>query len=452
MSRLDTKAARLEAQSARIQYLIGQGYTREDYKQLIILTNNWKREDGQGAERFYFAVFKGTAAMEMEHKYCASAEHRDRVIQKYKENHDRHADWKAEQKEKNKGKASSHAAASAAIKEELTKAFPGIKFSCKSESFSMGDAARIEWTDGPSPKDVEAITGKYQAGHFDGMTDMYEYSNRDSNLPQVKYVTERRNITEEFKKLVTDQLVELMGDTSAHHYEERPEGIAYQLFSATSLPAGAIVTGVERSGITCGRLVEFYKIVFTAPESSAPQQNKKEDSATAGPVETEAGEVKIIDYSERAIAVLGDTKPIKDKLKELGGKFNFRLSCGAGWIFPKTKQAEVIAALSNNNAEAKEEATTQEEEKQDPEPAKFVHDGLNEEIQKTIEFFKETDIAIHGEVSEGVKEIERKYEQPKPEIYKSLEDIEAAANSGKIISLCNLFDLVNQKKPGSAAI
>jgi hypothetical protein len=45
MSRLDTKAARLEAQSARIQYLIGQGYTREDYKQLIILTNNWKRED-----------------------------------------------------------------------------------------------------------------------------------------------------------------------------------------------------------------------------------------------------------------------------------------------------------------------------------------------------------------------------------------------------------------------
>lgn len=58
------------------------------------------------------------------------------------------------------------------------------------------------------------------------------------------------------------------------------------------------------------------------------------------------GEIQIIDYSEKAIAVIGDTKPIKDKLKELGGKFNFRLSCGAGWIFPKTKLTEVQALFN----------------------------------------------------------------------------------------------------------
>lgn len=45
--------------------------------------------------------------------------------------------------------------------------------------------------------------------------------------------------------------------------------------------------------------------------------------------------IEIIDYSERAIAVIGDTIPIKGELKELGGKFNPRLSCGAGWIFSK---------------------------------------------------------------------------------------------------------------------
>lgn len=56
--------------------------------------------------------------------------------------------------------------------------------------------------------------------------------------------------------------------------------------------------------------------------------------------------VKIIDYSEKAIAVIGDTKPIKDKLKELGGRFNFRLTCGAGWIFPKTKAYTVRKALN----------------------------------------------------------------------------------------------------------
>lgn len=50
---------------------------------------------------------------------------------------------------------------------------------------------------------------------------------------------------------------------------------------------------------------------------------------------------QIIDYSAKAIAVIGNTIPIKEELKKLGGRFNFRLSCGAGWIFPKTSLAEV---------------------------------------------------------------------------------------------------------------
>lgn len=58
-------------------------------------------------------------------------------------------------------------------------------------------------------------------------------------------------------------------------------------------------------------------------------------------VEVQAGEVQIIEYSAKAIAVIGDTKPIKDKLKKLGGRFNFRLSCGAGWIFPKSNLPNV---------------------------------------------------------------------------------------------------------------
>jgi len=51
--------------------------------------------------------------------------------------------------------------------------------------------------------------------------------------------------------------------------------------------------------------------------------------------------VEIIKYSEKSIAVIGDTKPIKDKLKELGGRFNAKLTCGAGWIFPSKKENEL---------------------------------------------------------------------------------------------------------------
>ncbi|MEO5990530.1 MAG: hypothetical protein ABIP68_02760 [Ferruginibacter sp.] len=93
-----------------------------------------------------------------------------------------------------------------------------------------------------------------------------------------------------------------------------------------------------------GHILQDYKYVFArfeeaeAPEETAPNFEK---------VEVKAGSVQIIDYSEKAIAVIGDTKPIKDKLKELGGRFNFRLSCGAGWIFPKTKLSELKNSLTN---------------------------------------------------------------------------------------------------------
>lgn len=78
--------------------------------------------------------------------------------------------------------------------------------------------------------------------------------------------------------------------------------------------------------------------LYTKPE---PKQNKPTETETI-----EAKGVQIIDYSEKAIAVVGDTRAIKDTLKSLGGRFNNRLSCGAGWIFPKSKEAAIKATLS----------------------------------------------------------------------------------------------------------
>lgn len=64
--------------------------------------------------------------------------------------------------------------------------------------------------------------------------------------------------------------------------------------------------------------------------------------------EVEAEELtkfQIIDYSEKAIAIVGDTMSIKEELKKLGGRYNPRLSCGAGWVFPKSKSAEVQSII-----------------------------------------------------------------------------------------------------------
>lgn len=57
----------------------------------------------------------------------------------------------------------------------------------------------------------------------------------------------------------------------------------------------------------------------------------------------------LVDYSEKAVAVTGDTKAYKNELKAAGGRFNAKLSCGAGWIFSKkaVKALEAIMAKAN---------------------------------------------------------------------------------------------------------
>jgi hypothetical protein len=56
--------------------------------------------------------------------------------------------------------------------------------------------------------------------------------------------------------------------------------------------------------------------------------------------------MQVVNYSDKAIAVIGNTKQVKDRLMQLGGKFNPYLKCGAGWIFSKKKEAAVLAFVS----------------------------------------------------------------------------------------------------------
>ncbi len=59
--------------------------------------------------------------------------------------------------------------------------------------------------------------------------------------------------------------------------------------------------------------------------------------------------INIVNYSEKSIAVLGDTKPIKDHLSALGGKWNPSLTHNgekvSGWIFVSSKRDDVKKIL-----------------------------------------------------------------------------------------------------------
>ena len=100
-------------------------------------------------------------------------------------------------KEKHRMKTqTSHALAAKQIRQILKQAFPTTKFSVTSDSFAGGNAVDIRWTDGPTSKQVDALTSVYKMGHFDGMTDCYKYSNSRSDLPQVKFVQTHRSLSD----------------------------------------------------------------------------------------------------------------------------------------------------------------------------------------------------------------------------------------------------------------
>lgn len=86
-----------------------------------------------------------------------------------------------------------------------------------------------------------------------------------------------------------------------------------------------------------GFILQTYK--YTSVYFKEGEGKKQEEIKPLDEVKVE--DIEIIDYSEKAIAVIGNTKPIKEELKSLGGRFNFRLSCGAGWVFPKSKREEI---------------------------------------------------------------------------------------------------------------
>jgi len=84
------------------------------------------------------------------------------------------------------------------------------------------------------------------------------------------------------------------------------------------------------------------EFAYTAGDENNIHIKKNNTTPPNEPKETSTGNCRVVEYSEKAVAVFGDTKAIKDELKAMGGRFNSRLTFNgkklAGWIFPKSKE------------------------------------------------------------------------------------------------------------------
>lgn len=86
----------------------------------------------------------------------------------------------------------------------------------------------------------------------------------------------------------------------------------------------------------------------TAPATPAPAPAPEVNTVDINPANApQVLNFTVVDYSEKAFAVIGDTKDIKDQLGALGGRYNPRLKCGKGWIFSKKRRAQVDQLLAS---------------------------------------------------------------------------------------------------------
>jgi hypothetical protein len=76
------------------------------------------------------------------------------------------------------------------IRTELKKAFPGQKFSVKSDYNSID----VRWTNGPSEETVKSVVGQYQTGHYEEITKEFGF---DSSPYYNKYLFFQREIDQE---------------------------------------------------------------------------------------------------------------------------------------------------------------------------------------------------------------------------------------------------------------
>lgn len=62
------------------------------------------------------------------------------------------------------------------IRKALKEAFPGVKFSVRSDVYSGGSSINVRWTDGPTAKMVESVAGTFSGAYFDGSIDYKGYT------------------------------------------------------------------------------------------------------------------------------------------------------------------------------------------------------------------------------------------------------------------------------------
>ena len=200
------------------------------------------------------------------------------------------------------------------------------------------------------PTDAKAvIIGTLRVNECDSYTDYYDYS-----IPRtviLGFSKHTRNLFSEMRKHAanfegTAYLVEYNADYEHRENYSMGDGMylgrnKYSGWTVEKEPICDLEKFIERYAHTAG---DEANLCMKAPQRETEAQ---QPTATA---DLSALSLEIVEYSEKAIAVFGDTKPIKEVLKDLNGLFRANLTYKgerrAGWIYSKKQEQKVREALA----------------------------------------------------------------------------------------------------------
>lgn len=214
----------------------------------------------------------------------------------------------------------------AKVRSYAKKNFPDFKFSVRSEWSMYTDSMYIELKSGPCVPFVEGSRSA-ERGYMSTMSSVKAWE--DELTPKVfAALNAVSNYASSFRYNDSDGMQDYFDTNFYIHIEVSDE----------------------------------YKVIEPKAKKSGVKPEKVEEAKDVEAVTVEG--LEIVDYSEKAIAVFGDTKAIKEQLKELGGRFNPSLNYNgekrAGWIFSKKQTDKVRELLAPAKSEKEADENTDE--------------------------------------------------------------------------------------------
>jgi hypothetical protein len=251
----------------------------------------------------------------------------------------------------------------------LLKKYLKEKYGIKTSVWSRGSSVTIEYSFGPDCKEVSKELKRMEMGSYDGMYDTYRTKPAAEKglildgyrSEEFDYVFVNQNIPLEFwyrLALFFNKKVRYAEIPDLTTFEEFAGGyfpkcfcgcatwyeLIARLFSTrnfcTQDPAKIVF-----KDIISGSSWDYELIYEVDGEEYSTKSPKALVTNIKKATRPEVNGVRIVEYSQRSIAVVGDTYEIRDRLKDIGGVPNNFLKVDGqvtkGWIFSKSKEDDV---------------------------------------------------------------------------------------------------------------